>query len=113
MIDLATFHPKLRNFHVTTFEKLAAFPFGGFGRGFVLLSMFVMAYGAMVAYLLIIKDTVPTLLGFDHGVNAGIEREIVLVITSLIVMLPLSMQRVSSTMKFNKIKLVHIQLLII
>jgi sodium-coupled neutral amino acid transporter 11 len=95
MIDLATFHPKLRNYHVTTFEKLASFPFGGLGKSMVLLSMFIMGYGAMVAYLMIIKDTVPTILGFEHGVNAGVEREIVLVITSALVMLPLSMQRVS------------------
>jgi hypothetical protein len=37
-----------------------SYPFGKFGSGFVLFNMFIMAYGAMVAYLLIIKDTVPT-----------------------------------------------------
>jgi len=54
-----------------------------------------MAYGAMVAYLLIIKDTVPTLFGVPQG-NGGIGREVILIGTSLLVILPLSMQRVRS-----------------
>ena len=49
-----------------------------------------MAYGAMVAYLIIIKDTVPTILGVSDG---AFKREIVLIIFSLVIMVPLSMQR--------------------
>ena len=97
IINLATFHPKLRHFHVRTYEKLASFPFGStVGRGFVLTNMFILAYGAMVAYLLIIKDTVPTLI-FNVAPNKyeGLEREIILIGTSLIIILPLSMSKVS------------------
>jgi len=65
------------------------YPFGLFGRGAVLAAMFVMAYGAMVAYLIIIKDTVPTIIGYDEG----FQRELVLIITSLLIMLPVSLQR--------------------
>ena len=54
--------------------------------------MFVMAYGAMVAYLLIIKDTVPTVLGYEHNTHQ-LERNLILVATSLFIMVPLSMQR--------------------
>ena len=50
------------------------------------------AYGAMVAYLLIIKDTIPTVMGFEHGQNL-LERNLILVATSLFIMVPLSMQR--------------------
>jgi len=51
-----------------------------------------MAYGAMIAYLLIIKDTIPTVLGYEHGQNI-LERNLILVATSLFIMVPLSMQR--------------------
>jgi amino acid permease len=44
-----------------------SYPFGRIGSTFVLVNMLVLAYGAMVAYLLIIKDTIPTILGIAHG----------------------------------------------
>lgn len=89
IVDMASFHPQLRKLDVHTYEDLASFPFGRMGSGFILLNMFVLAYGAMVAYLLIIKDTVPTLF----GVGNTWERELVMFITSLIIVVPLSMQR--------------------
>lgn len=58
IVELASFHPALRNLGVHTFEDLMRIPFGNLGGRFILLSMFVLAYGAMVAYLLIIKDSV-------------------------------------------------------
>ena len=90
IINLATFHPTLKNRNVLTFEALASYPFGKAGKVFILANMFVMAYGAMVAYLIIIKDTVPTVLGVS---DAGFRRELVLIVFSLVIMVPLSMQR--------------------
>mmetsp|Transcript_17756 Transcript_17756/g.26400 ORF Transcript_17756/g.26400 Transcript_17756/m.26400 type:complete len:638 (+) Transcript_17756:154-2067(+) len=92
LIEQASFHPKLHHLPIHTFEDLASYPYGKFGSGFVLFNMFIMAYGAMVAYLLIIKDTVPTVLGFEHGENL-LERNLILIATSLLIMVPLSMQR--------------------
>ena len=59
--------------------------------------MFLLAYGAMVAYLLIIKDTVPPLIGLYDGT----EREIILVVTSLIVIVPLSCMRDMATLSYT------------
>jgi len=42
IVGLASFHPKLRNKDVRTFEDLAAFPFGTAGANFILLNMFVL-----------------------------------------------------------------------
>jgi sodium-coupled neutral amino acid transporter 11 len=96
MIDMAAFHPKLKGHNVKTFERLASIPFGPVGRSFILVNMFVMAYGAMVAYLLIIKDTVPTLIfNITGDPHTGFQRELVLIGTSLVIILPLSMFRVS------------------
>ena len=92
LIEQASFHPKLHHLPIHTFEDLASYPFGKFGSGFVLFNMFIMAYGAMVAYLLIIKDTVPTVMGYEHGTHL-LERNLILVATSLFIMVPLSMQR--------------------
>mmetsp|Transcript_13183 Transcript_13183/g.28605 ORF Transcript_13183/g.28605 Transcript_13183/m.28605 type:complete len:606 (+) Transcript_13183:60-1877(+) len=90
IVNLATFHPALKNRNVLTFEALASYPFGRTGKIFILANMFIMAYGAMVAYLIIIKDTVPTVLGVSDD---GFKREIVLIVFSLVIMVPLSMQR--------------------
>ena len=94
IVELANFHPKLRHLGVFTYEDLARIPFGKFGAGFVLTVMFVLAYGAMVAYLLIIKDTVPTILGLsDAGKGNFIEAEVTMIVTSVLIVLPLSMMR--------------------
>jgi len=89
IVGLASFHPKLRNKDVRTFEDLAAFPFGTAGANFILLNMFVLAYGAMLAYLLIIKDTIPSIL----GVQDRLSKTLIMIVTSFTIMLPLSMQR--------------------
>jgi len=89
IVGLAAFHPQLKNLDVRTFEALASYPFGRLGSNFILLNMFVLAYGAMVAYLLIIKDTIPSVL----GVESGVSKVLIMLATSITIMVPLSMQR--------------------
>ena len=43
----------------------------------------------MLGYLIIIKDTVPTIIGFDEG----IQRELVMIITTLLPIIPVSVKR--------------------
>jgi sodium-coupled neutral amino acid transporter 11 len=65
-----------------------------FGRpGFVFLSlnMFFLSYGAMLAYLTIIKDVLPILFGVAPD-DEDMKR-VIMVISSLVIILPLSMQR--------------------
>mmetsp|Transcript_9911 Transcript_9911/g.14929 ORF Transcript_9911/g.14929 Transcript_9911/m.14929 type:complete len:546 (+) Transcript_9911:206-1843(+) len=99
IVGLASFHPKLKNRDVSTFEDLASYPFGNFGSKFILLNMFVMAYGAMVAYLLIIKDTIPSVLGIENR----FERTLIMIATSITIMLPLSMQRDMASLSFTSL----------
>ena len=49
----------------------------------------IRAYGAMLAYLLIIKDTIPSIL----GVHDRFPKTLIMIATSFTIMLPLSMQR--------------------
>ena len=91
IVGLASFHPQLKFRDVRTFEDLASYPFGAIGSNFILVNMFVMAYGAMIAYLLIIKDTIPHILGVD--VDAHFARALIMLVTSITIMVPLSMQR--------------------
>ena len=87
-----------------TYEDLMSYPFGKWGNWFVLINMFLLAYGAMVAYLLIIKDTVPTILGIaDAGVGSFVQRELVMIVTSLLIVLPLSIQRDMATLAFTSL----------
>lgn len=112
LVELAHFHPKLKSIDVLTFEDLMSLPFGKNGKHFIMASMLIVAYGAMVAYLLIIKDTVPIVMGFDHGGGGEneeneegqsffAERELIMLVTSLVVIVPLSMQRDMSTLAFT------------
>ena len=98
IVDQATFHPKLKNMGVLTFEDMMTIPFGNIGKYFIMTSMLILAYGAMVAYLLIVKDTVPTVLGLK---NSFAEREGIMVLTSFLIMLPLSMLRDISQLAFT------------
>ena len=107
LVETATFHPKLVGLGVLTYEDLMSIPFGRCGTLFVLINMFIMAYGAMVAYLLIIKDTVPTVLGLGDENEAGKgsfwEREVVMLVTSLAIVVPLSMMRDMATLAFTSL----------
>ena len=51
LVELAYFHPRLKGLGVLTFEDLMFLPFGIAGNHFILASMLVTAYGAMVAYV--------------------------------------------------------------
>ena len=76
---------------VNSYETLCEASFGRAGFLFVSLSMFFLSYGSMVAYLLIIKDTLPVLFGV-HPEDVATKRAIMLA-SSLLIILPLSMQR--------------------
>ncbi|KAL7559444.1 hypothetical protein ACA910_010002 [Epithemia clementina (nom. ined.)] len=95
MVEMATYHPKLRYYGVRTYEDLARIPFGRLGSGLVLGGMLVLAYGAMLAYLLIIKDTVPSILGLTSEAGKGtfMEAELPMMVASVVIILPLSMMR--------------------
>lgn len=98
IVEMATHHPDLKHLHVRTFEDLMSVPFGLAGRRFILTSMLILAYGAMVSYLIIIKDTVPTVLGLSHSF---VDRELVMIGISLVTLLPLSMMRDISQLAYT------------
>jgi len=99
LVDMANYHPKLRKLNVHTYEDLASYAFGTMGSCFILFNMFVLAYGAMVAYLIIIKDTIPTIIGFDNGW----EPEVILIMTSLVIIVPLAMKKDMSSLAFTSL----------
>lgn len=76
---------------VSTYERLAEVSFGKRGFTVISLAMFVMSYGAMVGYMMIIKNNLSYLLGVSDD-NVYVQRA-VLTISSLMIMLPLSMNR--------------------
>jgi len=76
---------------VPSYEVLAEASFGTFGFYFISVNMFIMAYGAMISYLIIIKDTIPLLFGIAME-NIPVRRAI-LVLSSLLIIFPLSCQR--------------------
>jgi len=108
IVEVASNHPMLGKKQVTTFEELMSYTFGNYGRSFILWCMFVIAYGSMVAYLLVIKDTIPIIFkmigmeieykGHYEGENAFIDKDFIMMITSACIMLPLSMLRDLSTL---------------
>jgi sodium-coupled neutral amino acid transporter 11 len=103
-VELACFHPKLQRWDVRTYEDLLSFPFGRYGSAFILGSMLIFAYGAMIAYLLIIKDTVPTILGIGSEIDSRInflKRDIILIVTTSVVVFPLALQRDMAHLAFT------------
>ncbi len=78
---------------VSTYERLFESTYGLLGFYFVSINMVIMAYGGCLTYLMIIKDTLPVLLGVSPG-DVGMERA-VLTISTMAIILPISMQRVS------------------
>ena len=82
-----------KHVHVPSYETVAEASFGRFGFLFVAINMFIMAYGAMLSYLMIVKDSFSMILGVDPT-NDPMRRAILFII-SITIMVPLSSQRVS------------------
>lgn len=80
-----------KHIDVQSYETLLEAAFGKAGFYFISLAMLCNAYGAMVSYLMIIKETLPTLLGYD--VEDVYMARIILTVSTLLVIFPLSMQR--------------------
>lgn len=92
-----------KHVHCPTYETAMEAAYGVAGFRFVLINMFITAYGAMVSYLMIVKDTFSMLFGVaDDDIFM---RRVVLLCVSLAVMVPLSSQRdmadLSKTSRFN------------
>ncbi|KAL7529280.1 hypothetical protein ACHAXR_002879 [Thalassiosira sp. AJA248-18] len=94
---------------VNSYETLVEATYGRAGFLFVSINMFFLSYGSMVAYLTIIKgslpiqDVLPILFGV--ALDDIFSKRVVLVASSLFVIVPLSMQRdmanLEKTSSFN------------
>ena len=80
-----------KHIDVQSYETLLEAAFGKAGFYFISLAMLCNAYGAMVSYLMIIKETLPTLLGY--GAEDAYMARVILTVSTLLVIFPLSMQR--------------------
>lgn len=77
--------------NVNSYETLMEAAFGRLGFIFVSVNMFFLSYGSMVAYLIIIKDVLPVLFHVTpHDVDI---KRVIMFVSSLLVIVPLSMQR--------------------
>ncbi len=89
---------------VNSYETLMEASFGRPGFIFLSVNMFLLSLGSMIAYLIIIKDTLPVLL---HAPEDDHTKRLIMFISSVLIILPLSMQRdisdLEKTSKFNVI----------
>ncbi|KAL3786576.1 hypothetical protein ACHAWO_000730 [Cyclotella atomus] len=73
----------------TSYEILCEATFGGVGWILCNSNMFLMSWGPMLSYMMIVKDTAPIVLGFESEEG----QNMILIICSVGIMLPLSLQR--------------------
>ena len=98
--------------HCPTYETAAEAAFGIGGFRFVAANMFVMAYGAMLSYLMIVKDSFAFVFGIDME-NLLMKRTLLLII-SLGVMVPISSQRdMASLSKTSRLSVLIDSLLVV
>jgi solute carrier family 38 (sodium-coupled neutral amino acid transporter), member 11 len=105
-----------KHVHVATYETLCEAAFGTRGFYFVTINMFFCAYGAMISYLMIVKDSFGTLLlGQGESVDATVShqarwvlapdslvmRRTLLLLISLLIILSLSCQRDMADLAFT------------
>jgi len=76
---------------VPSYERLAEASFGKMGFNTISFAMFIMSYGAMVGYMIIIKTNLSHLLGV--GADDVELTRAVLAVSTLCIILPLSVQR--------------------
>lgn len=71
------------------YEELAEHEFGLFGYLFTLIFMFLFVFGAMVAYFVVIGDTIPVVLQLYYPGLEITSRAIIIVLFAVILILPL------------------------
>ena len=83
------------------FEELAEYVLGPYGYYAVLISMFLFAYGGQTAYLVVIGDTVPKVAGLISSNEDLIDRNVVVVIVAVCIILPICLMRDISTLAWT------------
>uniref|UniRef100_A0A7S3P8R7 Amino acid transporter transmembrane domain-containing protein n=1 Tax=Amphora coffeiformis TaxID=265554 RepID=A0A7S3P8R7_9STRA len=78
-----------KHLHKQSYETAAEVTFGTLGFRFILVNMFVMAYGAMVTYLMITKSCASLLLSVDDEMK----QQFLLLSVSFVIQLPLACLR--------------------
>ena len=87
------------------YEELAKYLLGKKGYYAALASMFLFAFGAQIAYLVIIGDTIPVL--------TGLHREFTIGVVSLFMILPLSLLKDMSMLSYTSLAAITADILII
>lgn len=83
------------------FEELAEYLLGSRGYHAVLLSMFLFAYGGQTAYLVIIGDTVPKVAELFWHDKEVVDRDVVLVLVAVLIILPTCLMRDVSSLTWT------------
>eukprot|EP01041_Mallomonas_annulata_P008012 gene8012-16410_t len=84
-------------------EDLSEHLLGPAGFYAAAISMFLFAYGAMVAYMVIIGDTVPSILFHIYDGNSAIERDLVMLVTAVSIILPLCLYKDMSSLVWTSL----------
>ena len=91
IVESSVFHPVLRHQNIATFEELISLPFGRMGFNLLQFSILVMSLGGCLEYLIVVKDTAPTVLGYGNVHGDAVKRDIVLTLLWAFIMVPLTM----------------------
>lgn len=86
-----------KHVHVSSYETAMEAVYGITGFRWIAISMFIVAYGGMISYLMIIKDTFSSVLRVD---SVEVRRSILLVVSCLVT-LPLSCKRDMADLAFT------------
>lgn len=78
-----------KHLHKQTYETAAEVAFGVAGFRFILINMFIMAWGAMISYLMITKSCLAQMSGIDDT----LQQQLLLLFVSAAVQLPLACLR--------------------
>ncbi|RYH09131.1 hypothetical protein EON65_40430 [archaeon] len=84
-------------------EELSEHLLGSPGYYLATFSMFLFAFGGMVAYLVIVGDTLPLVLEYFFGQSVLTNRSLVTILCATLVILPLCLQRDLSSLSFTSL----------
>lgn len=87
----------------TNLEDLSRHLLGDVGYRLCLLFMFLFAFGAMIAYVVIVGDTVPIALDTFLGKEHSLDRHTVMALASVIIILPLCLLRDLSSLSWSSL----------
>jgi amino acid permease len=110
IVETHKYHEFLKRQKISSYGELISYPFGRIGESFLMLGIFVTSFGAMLEDAIVVKDTLPLVLGY--GLDNTRERKTIVFLVWCFILVPLTTLKDLSTLEHTSMVTFVVSLLL-